>query len=91
MTKNRRGPETELLTIEELEATKVTGVFAHDQRLMSYIDTFMLSDAPMLDKLRAIILVDRITGCPQELNEAAVIDHIDYLRENGLGGPNTRK
>ena len=64
--------------IQKLENTKVAGFFgAADKKLWGQADELILDeDCPMPIRIRALAVVDRITGDKGELNAAAVEEYV---------------
>ncbi len=65
-------------TIEQIETTPVAGNAFSDGPLMRAIHEFMLSDAAVADKMRALRKLDQVMGVESEVTEASVAE---YLRE----------
>jgi hypothetical protein len=64
------------MTIEQLESAPVMGNAFSDSDLLENLDQFLISDASMADKVRAIAVLDKVMGLDDEANEGAVIDYL---------------
>lgn len=69
-------------TIDALEAAPVAGNFYQDNDLWSRVDAFMLTDAPMAEKIRALAIIDRITGESGPPTPDAVREYVAMVRDN---------
>lgn len=70
--------------IRQLEETEIKGNFAADALLWSRCDAVIVDEnAPMDIRLRALKIIDRITGEDGlEITEEAVLRHAKYLRDD---------